>query len=88
MGFAWDYGRQDPMEDFATSFAAYFMGQDYPAASGEDHGDASVLADSPIARRLDPFSLDPAAERFAVEDAGAITDDVLWRTIRATNCPP
>ena len=41
-----------------------------------DHGDASVLADGPIARRLDAFALNPTAERFAVEDAVA----VWWST--------
>ena len=27
--FVREYGRTDPYEDFATSFAAYFMGSDY-----------------------------------------------------------
>lgn len=46
-GFAWDYGKHNPLEDFATLFAKYLMeenGRDYPGtAQGDlDHLDEKL----------------------------------------------
>ncbi len=46
-----------------------------------------MFADSAVARRLNAFAFDPPPERVAVEDAVAITDDVFWRRVRATDRP-
>ena len=52
-----------------------------------DHGDAAVLADSTVSRRLDALAFDPTPKRVAVEDAGSVTDDVFWRRIGTTDRP-
>ena len=50
-------------------------------------GDAAVLADGAIARRLDALTFHPASERVAIEDAVSVTDDVFWRRIGPTHRP-
>ena len=52
-----------------------------------DHGDAPVLADSTVSRRLDALAFDPTPKRGAVEGAVSITDDVLGWRVGTTDRP-
>ncbi len=52
-----------------------------------DHGDAAVLADSTVSRRLDALAFDPTPKRGAVEDAVSVTDDVLGWRVGTTDRP-
>ena len=52
-----------------------------------DHGDAAMLADGTVSRRLDAFAFDPTTKRVAIEDAVPVTDDVFWRRVGTTDRP-
>ena len=52
-----------------------------------DYGDAAVLADSTVSRRLDALAFDPTPKRGAVEDAVSVTDDVLGWRVGTTDRP-
>ena len=47
--------------------------------------DATVLADSPIAWRLNTLSFYPTAKRYAVNDLITIAHDILWRCLVAAD---
>ena len=53
-----------------------------------DHGDAAMLADSTVSRRLDAFAFDPTSKSVAVEDAVPVADDVLWNGAGAPRRAP
>ena len=50
------------------------------------YGNAPVLADGAVSRRADAFPLNPPPERFAVEDAISIADEVPGRGVGRTDC--
>ena len=52
-----------------------------------DYGDAPVLADSTVSRRLDALAFDPTPKRGAVKDAVSVTDDVLGWRVGTTDRP-
>jgi len=54
-GFAWTYGKENPLEDFATSFAAYVA-----AATGAPHAGNTFESPAAVSSRL--------AQRFSVLD--------------------